>query len=59
MSSKAEGTKILSVRVSNLIYQKMDKLVENKMFPSKADIIKTAIIEYLNNHKMEFEKYWK
>jgi len=56
--SKAEGTRILAVRISNLIDLKLDKLVKYKMFPSKADIIRTAIIEYLNNHKTEFEKYW-
>lgn len=55
MPEKSEGTEILTIRVSKHINEQLEKLVKNNKFPSKSDIIRTAIIEYLVNHKKEFD----
>ena len=51
MPEKSEGTVILSVRISKHINKTLEKLVKNKKFPSKADVIRTAIIEFLAKHE--------
>jgi len=54
MTEKAEGTEILTIRLSKYINSQLEKLVQTKKFPSKSDIIRTAIVEYLANHREEF-----
>ncbi len=55
MPEKAEGTEILTIRISKHINEQLEKLVKSNKFPSKSDVIRTAIIEYLANHKDVFE----
>jgi len=52
---KIEGIELLPIRVSIYVNKQLEKLTENKKLPSKSDVIRTAIIEYLANHKKEFE----
>ncbi|MHA1380392.1 MAG: hypothetical protein ACTSRG_18660 [Candidatus Helarchaeota archaeon] len=55
MPEKSEGTVILSVRISKHINTKLKNLVKEKKFPSKADIMRTAIIEFLTIHEEDLK----
>lgn len=55
MPEKSEGTVILSVRISKHINKQLEKLVKSQKFPSKADVMRTAIIEFLTNHEQDLK----
>ena len=56
MPEISEGTVIIPVRMARHINEQLEKLVKSKKFPSKAEIIRNAIIEYLVNHKEDFKE---
>ena len=55
MPEKSEGTVILSVRISKHINKQLENIVKDNKFPSKADIMRTAIIEFLAKYKNNFK----
>ena len=53
MPEVSEGTVIVPLRIPKFINSQLEKLVKNKKFPSKNEIIRTAVVEYLARHKEE------
>ncbi|HUY01257.1 MAG TPA: ribbon-helix-helix domain-containing protein [Candidatus Deferrimicrobium sp.] len=44
-----------AVRIPKKLWKYLEKLMEKKMFASKADLLKEALREYLENHKTEID----
>ena len=56
MPDISKGTVIVPVRVARHINEQLEKLVKSNKFPSKSEIIRNAITEYLANHKADFKE---